>query len=504
MATTMTDKTTITHFIGGQHTAGSGERSQDVYNPATGQVTGELRLADQSDIEAAVAAAKQAAATWSQESLAKRTAILFSFREKLAAAKDDLAAIITAEHGKVLDDAKGEIGRAQEAVEYACGLMEQLKGEYSDQVSTGIDVYSYRQPVGVVAGITPFNFPAMVPMWMAPIAIATGNTFILKPSERDPSAPLMLARLWQEAGLPDGVFNVLQGDKEAVDGLLTHPDVDAVSFVGSTPIAKYVYETAIAHGKRAQALGGAKNHAVVLPDADMELAADHVSAAAFGAAGERCMAISVAVAVGDAADSLAQKLAERAHKVTVAEGTNSASDMGPLITPQARERVIRIVGEAEAAGASLVVDGRDLVVDGHEEGFFVGPTVLDHVNPDMSAYEEEIFGPVLVITRVPDLDAAIKLINANPYGNGTGIFTDSGAAARQFQREVKVGMIGINVPIPVPVAWHSFGGWNDSLFGDLHVNGPDGVRFYTRNKVVTQRWPEPAHVSDASFAFPSN
>lgn len=504
MAAVMSDQTTITHFIGGQTTAGSGQRSQDIYNPATGQVTGELRLADQSDIDNVVATAKKAAESWSEKSLSKRTAILFSFREKLLAEKDDLAAIITAEHGKVIDDAKGEIGRAQEAVEYACGLLEQLKGEYSDQVSTGIDVYSFRQPLGVVAGITPFNFPAMVPMWMAPIAIATGNAFILKPSERDPSASLVLARLWQEAGLPDGVFNVLQGDKEAVDGLLTHPDIAAISFVGSTPIAKYVHDTAMANGKRVQALGGAKNHAVVLPDADMDAAADHVSSAAFGAAGERCMAISVVVAVGDAADTLAQKLEQRAHDVTIAEGTNSNSDMGPLITPQAKDRVKRIVGEAEADGAALVVDGRELVVEGNEEGFFVGPTLLDHVKTEMSAYTEEIFGPVLAIVRVPDLDAAIKVINANPYGNGTGIFTDSGAYARKFQRAVNVGMVGVNVPIPVPVAWHSFGGWNDSLFGDLHVNGPDGVQFYTRNKVITQRWPEPSHASGASFSFPSN
>lgn len=504
MAAIITETTAIGHFVGGKATTGSGERTQNVYNPATGQVTGELRLANQSDIDNVVATAKTAAESWSQVSLARRTAILFSFREKIVAETDHLAAIITAEHGKILSDAKGEIGRAREAVEYACGLMEQLKGEYSDQVSTGIDTFSFRQPLGVVAGITPFNFPAMVPMWMAPIAIATGNAFILKPSERDPSVCLEIARLWQDAGLPDGVFNVLQGDKEAVDGLLSHPDVDGISFVGSTPIAKYVYETGIANGKRVQALGGAKNHAVVMPDADMDLAAEHVSTAAFGAAGERCMAISVAVAVGDAADELAEKLRERAHAVTVAEGTNSDADMGPLITPQSKERVTRIVGEAEADGAALVVDGRDLVVEGNEEGFFVGPTVLDHVKAEMSAYKEEIFGPVLAITRVPDLDAAIKLINANPYGNGTGIFTSSGAYARQFQREIKVGMVGINIPVPVPVAWYSFGGWNDSLFGDLHVNGPDGVRFYTRNKVVTQRWPEPSHESGASFAFPSS
>lgn len=495
---------TITHFIGGKSTPARGGRNQDIYNPATGQAIGQLQLASEDDINEVVAVAKQAAESWSEVSLTKRTKILFSMRENLAARGDEIAAIITTEHGKVFDDAKGEVGRALEAVEFACGIVEQLKGEYSSQVSTGVDVYSFREPLGVIAGITPFNFPAMVPMWMAPLAIATGNAFILKPSERDPSAPLMLAELWQEAGLPDGVFNVLQGDKLAVDGLLMHPDVDGVSFVGSTPIAKYVHETATAHGKRVQALGGAKNHAVVLPDADIDMAADLLNTAAFGSAGERCMAISVAVAVGEAADVLADKLRERAHKVIVAEGTHADSDMGPLITPQARDRVTRIIGEAEADGATLLTDGRDLVVKGNEEGFFIGPTVIDNVKTDMSAYKEEIFGPVLVIVRVTDLDEAIRVINENPYGNGTGIFTSSGAFARQFQRGVKVGMVGVNIPIPVPVAWHSFGGWNDSLFGDLHVNGSDGVLFSTRNKVVTQRWPEPAHASGASFSFPSH
>lgn len=495
---------TIAHFINGEPAAGSGNRTQPVYNPATGEVSGELRLADQDDIKNVVSTAKAAAETWSQSSLSRRTAILFKFREVLAAQADDLAQIVTAEHGKVLSDAKGEISRGQEVVEFACGIIEQLKGEYSDQVSTGIDVYSFREPLGVVAGITPFNFPVMVPLWMAPVAIATGNAFILKPSERDPSASLFLAKLWKEAGLPDGVFSVLQGDKEAVDGLLTHPDVAGISFVGSTPIAKYVHETATAHGKRVQALGGAKNHAVVLADADMDLAADHLNAAAFGSAGQRCMAISVAVAVGDAADVLVDKVTERANNITVAEGTQSNSDMGPVITAAARDRVIKIVGEAQADGASLVVDGRELSVKGNEKGFFVGPSVIDRVTTEMSAYTEEVFGPVLVVVRVADLDEAIELINANPYGNGTAVFTSSGAYARKFQRSVKVGMIGVNIPLPVPVAWHSFGGWNDSLFGDLHIYGPDGIRFYTRGKVVTQRWPEPAHPSDASFSFPSN
>lgn len=498
------DPVSIVHFINGQRAPGSSARVEDVYNPATGEVTGKLHIADQSDVDRIVKTAKQAGLTWADTSLTARTRVLFNFRERLAAASDELAAIITAEHGKVLADAKGEIARGLETVEFACGLIEQLKGGYSSQISTDIDVFSIREPLGVVAGITPFNFPVMVPLWMAPVAIATGNAFILKPSPRDPSASLVLARLWQEAGLPDGVFSVLQGDKEAVDGLLAHPDVDGISFVGSTPIAKYVHQTATAHGKRVQALGGAKNHAVILPDADMDLAADHLSAAAFGSAGQRCMAISVAVVVGKAADALVNEVVGRAGKITVTEGTNSRSDMGPLISPQARDRVIRIVSEAEKDGAKITVDGRGLVVKGHEHGFFVGPTVVDRVTTGMSVYREEVFGPVLSVMRVANVDDAIRLINANPYGNGTGIFTSSGAHARKFQRGVKVGMVGINVPIPVPIAWYSFGGWNDSLFGDLHIYGSDGVRFYTRKKVVTQRWPEPEHASGASFAFPSS
>jgi malonate-semialdehyde dehydrogenase (acetylating)/methylmalonate-semialdehyde dehydrogenase len=430
--------------------------------------------------------------------------VLFKFRELVAAHVDDLAALITAEHGKVLSDAKGEIGRGLEVVEYACGIPQLLKGDYSDQASTGIDVFSFRQPLGVVAGITPFNFPVMVPLWMAPMAIATGNAFILKPSERDPSASLLIARLWKEAGLPDGVFQVLHGDKETVDGLLTHPDIDGISFVGSTPIAQYVHETATAHGKRVQALGGAKNHAIILPDADLDNAADHLAAAAFGSAGERCMAISVAVAVGEAADLLVKKVEERALDITVGNGTSPDAEMGPVITAASKERILGIVGDAADAGAVLVVDGRDLVVPGHEEGFWVGPTVVDHVTTEMTAYTEEIFGPVLVVVRVEDLAEAIALINANPYGNGTAIFTSSGAAARTFQRSVTVGMIGINVPIPVPVAYHSFGGWKASIFGDKHIYGPEGVSFYTRGKVVTSRWPEPTHASGASYNFPSN
>lgn len=495
---------TVTHFIDGRRTPAIGGDVQDIFNPATGRVVGEVQLATQGDVDKVVASSKNAAHEWAQASQVKRSKILFNMREKFSARIDDIAALITREHGKTLDDAKGEIGRALEAVEHACGVIDHLKGDYSSQVATNIDVYSIRQPLGVVAGITPFNFPIMVPMWMAPLAIATGNAFILKPSERDPSPSLMLAELWREAGLPEGVFNVLQGGKEAVDGLLTHPDVDGVSFVGSTPIAKYVYEAATLHRKRVQALGGAKNHVVVMPDADMDIAAEHISNAAFGSAGERCMAISVAIAVGSAADVLAEKLRAEAKKVVVREGTHADANMGPLVTAQSKTRVERIIGEAESAGARLIVDGRDIKVSGYEGGFFVGPTVVDCVTTDMSVYKEEIFGPVIVLLHVPTLNDAIRIINSNPYGNGTGIFTASGAAAREFQLQVKVGMVGVNVPVPVPVSWYSFGGWGDSMFGDLHVYGPDGVRFYTRNKVITQRWPEPSgDLGATSFSFPN-
>lgn len=498
-----TASATLTHVIAGEQTTGNGSRRQPVYNPATGEVRASLPLADASDLQRAVTAARQAADEWAGRSLARRTAVLFRFRELLASHVQELAEIITAEHGKVLSDARGEITRGLEVVEYACGAPELLKGAYTDQASTGIDVFSFRQPLGVVAGITPFNFPVMVPLWMAPMAIVAGNAFILKPSERAPSASLMLARLWQQAGLPDGVFQVLHGDKQTVDGLLRHPQVDGISFVGSTPIARYVYETATAHGKRVQALGGAKNHAVVLPDADMEHAADHLAAAAFGSAGERCMAISVAVAVGDAAESLTEKVCERARAVKVARGTEPGAQMGPIITEASRDRIAALVSEAEAAGAAVLVDGRDYRVPGCEDGFWHGPTVLDRVSTEMSAYREEIFGPVLAVVRVESLDQAINLINANPYGNGTAIFTGSGSAARVFQRAVTVGMIGVNVPVPVPVAYHSFGGWKDSLFGDRHIYGPEGMSFYTRGKVVTSRWPEPSAASGASYNFPS-
>lgn len=502
--TITTTHPTITHFINGVETSGEGADTKPVFNPATGEITGELRLANEADLETTVAAAKKAAETWGETSLAKRTAVLFKFRELVAAHVDQLAELITSEHGKVLSDAKGEIGRGLDVIEFACGIPQLLKGEYSDQASTGIDVFSFREPLGVVAGITPFNFPVMVPLWMAPMAIATGNTFILKPSHRVPSAAMLLGRLWKQAGLPDGVFQVLHGDRKVVSALLTHPDVAGISFVGSTPVAKYINEVATKHGKRVQALGGAKNHAIVMPDADLDHAADHLAAAAFGSAGQRCMAISVAVAVGDAADEIVKKVQERAVAIKVDNGTTLGAEMGPVISQESRDFICKTVTEAEAAGAAMVVDGRDLVVPGHEEGFWVGPTVLDHVRTEMSAYTEEIFGPVLVIVRVEDLDAAIALINANPYGNGTAIFTSSGADARKFQRSVDVGMIGINVPLPVPVAYHSFGGWKASLFGDKHIYGPEGVSFFTRGKVITSRWPEPSHASDASYNFPSN
>jgi malonate-semialdehyde dehydrogenase (acetylating) / methylmalonate-semialdehyde dehydrogenase len=475
---------TIRHRIGGEETTGSSSRTSPVYDPATGEVQAEVLLAEQADVDAAVAAARKAADSWADVSLSRRAKIMFAFRELVNANLDEITRIVSSEHGKVLDDAKGEVLRGLEVVEYACGLPQLLKGEYSDQVSTDIDAFSFRQPLGVCAGITPFNFPVMVPMWMHPMAIACGNTFVLKPSERDPSVSNLIAELYAEAGLPDGVFNVVHGDKVAVDGLLTHPDVDGVSFVGSTPIAKYVYETATAHGKRVQALGGAKNHAVVLPDADLEFAANHLTAAGYGSAGQRCMAISVAVAVGTAADDLVQRLETKAREVKVAPGSEPGADMGPVVTAQARDR---IVGYIDSTEADVVVDGREIEKEG--EGFWVGPTLLDHVTIDMDAYRDEIFGPVLSVVRVESLDEAIELINSNPYANGTAIFTNSGEAARIFQRRVDVGMIGVNVPIPVPMAFYSFGGWKDSLFGDHHIHGPEGIRFYTRGKAVTTRWP---------------
>lgn len=480
----------IGHVIGGRETPG--ERHLDVHNPATGEVTGHVALADAATVDAAVSEAVKAAEAWAQEPPAKRAGVLFAFRERIVAASEEIAATITAEHGKTLADSRGEVARGLEVVEYACGVPHLVAGSYSDQAATGVDVFSYREPLGVVAGITPFNFPAMVPLWMAPMAIATGNAFVLKPSERDPSPSLVLARLWREAGLPDGVFSVLQGDRVAVDGLLTHPDIAAASFVGSTPVAKHVHATASAHGKRVQALGGAKNHAVVLSDADLDLAASHLSAAAFGAAGERCMAISVAVAVEEVADALVDRLRAAARAVRVGPGDAPDVDMGPVISAASRDRIEAIVGEAVAAGAVAEPDGRGAHPG---PGYFVGATVLDGVTTDMRAYAEEIFGPVLVVLRVPDLAAAIDVVNANPYGNGTAVFTSSGEAARTFQRAVRVGMVGVNVPIPVPVGWHSFGGWKDSLFGQSHIYGPESVQFYTRGKVVTSRWPRSAGTS---------
>jgi len=495
--------TTIEHWIDGSFTSGAATRRAAVYNPATGQQQHEVVLAEPADVDAAVAAAKTAFESWSQASLSKRTKIMFNFRELVNAKVDELAAIISDEHGKVLSDAAGEVQRGLEVIEFACGIPQLLKGEYSDQASTGVDVFSFREPLGVCVGITPFNFPAMVPMWMYPVAIACGNTFVLKPSERDPSAANFVAGLWRQAGLPDGVFNVVHGDKVAVDALLQHPDVAAISFVGSTPIARYIHQQASATGKRVQALGGAKNHAIILPDADLEFAANHLSAAAFGSAGERCMAISAAVAVGGAGDPLMEILSRKANEVVVGSGRDPRSEMGPVVTAAAKERIESLIGTGEQQGAKLLVDGRGLKVPGFEDGFFVGPTLIDQVRTQMDVYTEEIFGPVLSVVRIDSVDAAIDLINANPYGNGTAIFTSSGEAARRFQRGVRVGMIGINVPIPVPMAYYSFGGWKDSLFGDKHIHGPEGVSFYTRGKVITSRWPQVEAAHGASMHFPT-
>ena len=481
---------TIRHRIGGEETAGGSTRTAPVWDPATGQQQAEVLLAERADVDAAVAAAAKAFETWGDVSLTRRARVMFAFRDLVEEHVDEITRIVASEHGKVLDDAKGEVIRGMEVVEYACGLPQLLKGEYSDQVSTDIDAYSFRQPLGVCAGITPFNFPVMVPMWMHPMAIACGNTFVLKPSERDPSVSNFIAELYAEAGLPDGVFNVVHGDKVAVDALLEHPDVAAVSFVGSTPIARYVYETGTRAGKRVQALGGAKNHAVVMPDADLDFAANHLTAAGFGSAGQRCMAISVAVAVGAAADPLIERLRAKALEVKVGPGLEPGSEMGPVVTAEARDRIRGYIDRGVQDGATAVVDGRELALEG--DGFWVGPTLFDEVTPEMPIYTDEIFGPVLVVVRVDTLDEAIELINRGSYANGTAIFTGSGQAARIFKRKVQVGMIGINVPIPVPMAFYSFGGWKDSLFGDHHIHGPEGIRFYTRGKAVTSRWPEEA------------
>ncbi|MFJ5303172.1 CoA-acylating methylmalonate-semialdehyde dehydrogenase [Streptomyces sp. NPDC088350] len=493
---------TIQHWIDGSSVPGTDTAA--VFDPATGQEQARVVLGGPDAVDTAVAAAGRAFESWSESSLSQRTQVMFAFRQLLVEHEEELGRIISAEHGKTVADARGEITRGREVVEFACGLGDVLKGSFSDQVSRDVDVHNFRQPLGVVAGITPFNFPAMVPLWMHPIAIATGNTFILKPSERDPSAANFVAELYRRAGLPDGVFNVVHGGKDAVDAILTHPGIAAVSFVGSTPIAKYVHEQATSHGKRVQALGGAKNHAVVLPDADLEFAANHITAGAYGSAGERCMAVSVAVAVGDAADGLVEVLARKAREVKVGPGHVPGVEMGPLITKVAQERVENAVATATEQGATVVVDGRGLKIEGHEDGFFTGPSLLDHVTAEMDAYRDELFGPVLAIVRVDTLDEAIAVINANPYGNGTALFTASGEAARRFQRKVKVGMIGVNVPVPVPMSYYSFGGWKDSLIGDSPIHGPEGIRFYTRPKVVTTRWPQPAQQVAAGFNFPTS
>lgn len=504
--------TVIGHWIDGAERAATDGRTAPVYNPATGQVTAQVALADQAEIDEAIASAQRGYRVWSGWSIAKRQQVLFAFRELLNARKGELAAIITAEHGKVLSDAAGEIARGQEVVELATGFPHLIKGAFSENVSTGVDVYSLKQPLGVVGIVSPFNFPAMVPMWFFPIAIAAGNAVVLKPSEKDPSAALWLARLWQEAGLPDGVFTVLQGDKLAVDGLLTSPVVQSISFVGSTPIAQYIYETASRHGKRVQALGGAKNHMLVLPDADLDLVADQAINAGYGAAGERCMAISVVLAVQPVADDLVAKITERIAKLRIGNGAGvdgAEPDMGPLITDVHRDKVASYVDVAEADGATVVVDGRGFSVAGHEDGFFFGPTLLDHVPTTSRAYTEEIFGPVLSVVRVGSYDEGLDLINAGAFGNGTAIFTNDGGAARRFQSEVEVGMIGINVPIPVPVAYHSFGGWKASLFGDAKAYGIHGFDFFTREKAVTARWLDPGTRGDTAHSginlgFPQN
>ncbi|KOG22095.1 CoA-acylating methylmalonate-semialdehyde dehydrogenase [Streptomyces viridochromogenes] len=495
----------ITHWISGQTWTGTAERHGDVYDPSTGQVTGRVDFASVADVDHAVVTATTAFKQWRSVSLAKRTQILFAFRELLNAKRDELAAIIVSEHGKVHSDALGEIARGIEVVEYACGIPHLLRGGFTEQASTGVDVYSIRQPLGPVAVISPFNFPAMVPMWFFPIAIAAGNTVVLKPSEKAPSAANFLADLWKQAGLPDGVFSVVHGDKVAVDRLLEHPGIKSVSFVGSTPIARYVYETGTRHGKRVQALGGAKNHMLVLPDADLDLAADAAVNAGFGAAGERCMAISVLVAVDPVGDELVEKIEQRIATLKVGPGCNGDSEMGPLVTGAHRDKVTSYLDAGAAEGANLVVDGRKHPISGEgtDEGFWLGPTLFDQVEPGMSIYGDEIFGPVLSVVRVSSYDEGLDLINANPYGNGTAIFTNDGGAARRFQNEVEVGMVGINVPIPVPVSYYSFGGWKASLFGDSHAYGEEGVKFFTRGKAVTQRWLDPSH-GGLNLGFPTN
>ncbi|WP_166878070.1 CoA-acylating methylmalonate-semialdehyde dehydrogenase [Salinibacterium sp. ZJ450] len=493
---------TVEHWVRGASFTGESTRTGPVYNPAAGVVSREVRFATSADVDAAVQAAKAAFPDWSGTSWSKRQQVMFAFRELLNARKDEVAAILTAEHGKVTADALGEVARGLEVVEFACGLPHLAKGEFSENVSTGVDVYSLRQPLGVVGIISPFNFPAMVPLWFFPIAIAAGNTVVLKPSEKDPSASVFLARLMKEAGLPDGVLNVVHGDKEAVDALLSHPDVASISFVGSTPIAKYIYETGTRNGKRVQALGGAKNHMLVLPDADLDLSADAAVNAGFGSSGERCMAVSVVVAVEPVADDLVQKVSERMSALTVGDGTRGC-DMGPLITKEHRDKVAGYLDVAIADGATVAVDGRGVQADGAAEGFWMGPTLIDKVPTSSKVYTDEIFGPVLSVVRVASYEEGVALINASPYGNGTAIFTNDGGAARRFQHEVSVGMIGINVPIPVPVGYFSFGGWKNSLFGDTKAYGPDAVHFFTRQKAVTSRWLDPSH-GGINLGFPQH
>jgi malonate-semialdehyde dehydrogenase (acetylating) / methylmalonate-semialdehyde dehydrogenase len=490
----------LAHWVGGKPWTGSSGRSGPVFDPSTGAQTATVAFASADDVDVAVGTARDAFAEWRRAPLGRRTAVMFAFRDLVARHRRDLATRIVREHGKVLDDAIGEVQRGLEVVEFACGIPHQLKGGFSENVSTDVDSWSLHQPVGVCAGITPFNFPVMVPMWMHPVAIACGNTFVLKPSEKDPSASQLVAELYAEAGLPDGVFTVLHGDRETVDALLAHPDVAAVSFVGSTPVARHIYATAAAGGKRVQALGGAKNHMVVLPDADVEVAADAAVGAGYGSAGERCMAISVVVAVGAVGDPLVDAIAERARALQVGPGLAEGSEMGPLVTREHRDRVAGYVGTGAAEGATVVVDGRGLEIDG--DGFWLGPSLLDHVTTDMTVYRDEIFGPVLVVLRAADHDEALRIVNANPYGNGTAVFTGDGQAARRFASEVEVGMVGVNVPIPVPMAYYSFGGWKDSLFGASPVHGPAGVQFYTRMKTVTSRWPRSA-LAGPDLGFPA-
>jgi malonate-semialdehyde dehydrogenase (acetylating)/methylmalonate-semialdehyde dehydrogenase len=498
---------TIEHYIKGQMMAGDSGRAQDVFNPATGQVSGRVALASRADVDSAVAAAQAAFPAWADTPPIRRARVLFKFLELINAHKDELARAITLEHGKVFTDAQGEVARGIDIVEFACGIPQLLKGDFTEQVSGGIDNWTVRQPLGVVAGITPFNFPAMVPMWMFPVAIATGNTFILKPSPTDPSASLLIADLLKQAGLPDGVFNVVQGDKESVEALIEHPDVQALSFVGSTPIANLIYENGARHGKRVQALGGAKNHMVVMPDADLDKAVDALIGAAYGSAGERCMAISVAVLVGDVADKIVPRLAERARSLKIKNGLELDAEMGPIVTAQAHQRISGYIEKGVAEGAELVVDGRELDVtttgDGYGEGFWMGGSLFDHVTSEMTIYKEEIFGPVLACVRVPDVATAIQLINDHEFGNGVSCFTESGSVAREFGRRIQVGMVGINVPIPVPMAWHGFGGWKRSLFGDTHVYGEEGVRFYTKQKSIMQRWSDSINAG-AEFAMPTH